>query len=38
MSVSSWKPGTRMPTWDGVIQQSEYPALIEYVKELGGKS
>lgn len=32
---SSFKPGTRMPTWDGVIQQSEYPALIEYVKELG---
>ncbi len=35
---SSFKPGTRMPTWEGVIQQSEFPALIEYVKELGGKS
>jgi cytochrome c2 len=35
---SSFKAGTRMPTWDGVIQQSEFPALIEYVKELGGKS
>lgn len=35
---SSFKPGTRMPTWDGVIQQSEFPALIEYVKQLGGKS
>lgn len=35
---SSFKPGTRMPTWDGVIQQSEYPALMEYVKELGAKA
>jgi mono/diheme cytochrome c family protein len=32
---SSFKPGTRMPTWEGVIQESEFPALIEYVKELG---
>jgi cytochrome c2 len=32
---SSFKPGTKMPTWDGVIAESEYPALIAYVKELG---
>jgi mono/diheme cytochrome c family protein len=35
---SSFKPGTKMPTWDGVIPQGEYPALIEYVKELGAKA
>jgi hypothetical protein len=27
-----------MPTWDGVIQESEYPALIDYVKELGANA
>ena len=32
---SSFKPGTKMPTWDGVIAESDYPALIAYVKELG---
>lgn len=32
---SSFKPGTKMPTWDGVIADGEYPALIAYVKELG---
>jgi len=32
---SSLKPGTKMPTWDGVIAETEYPALIAYVKELG---
>jgi mono/diheme cytochrome c family protein len=32
---SSFKPGTKMPTWDGVIAETEYPALIAYVKELG---
>jgi cytochrome c1 len=32
---SSLKPGTKMPTWEGVIQESEYHELIEYVKELG---
>ena len=31
----TFKPGTKMPTWDGVIPESEYPALIAYVKELG---
>jgi mono/diheme cytochrome c family protein len=32
---SSFKPGTKMPTWDGVISETDYPALIAYVKELG---
>jgi cytochrome c2 len=32
---SSFKPGTKMPTWDGVIAEADYPALIVYVKELG---
>jgi cytochrome c2 len=32
------KPGTRMPTWDGVIQENEYAPLIAYVKELGKES
>jgi mono/diheme cytochrome c family protein len=30
-----FKPGTKMPTWEGVIPESEYPVLIAYVKELG---
>jgi mono/diheme cytochrome c family protein len=32
---SSFKPGTKMPTWDGVIPEADYPALIAYTKELG---
>ncbi|HEX4439023.1 MAG TPA: c-type cytochrome, partial [Thermoanaerobaculia bacterium] len=32
---SSFKPGTKMPTWDGVIAEADYPALIAYVRELG---
>ena len=32
---STFKPGTKMPTWDGVIAEGDYPALIAYVKELG---
>jgi mono/diheme cytochrome c family protein len=32
---SSFKPATKMPTWDGVIHETDYPALIAYVKELG---
>ncbi len=32
---SSFKPGTKMPTWDGVIAENDYPALVAYVKELG---
>ena len=32
---SSFKPGTKMPTWEGVIPEGDYPALVAYVKELG---
>jgi len=32
---SSFKPRTRMPTWNGVIAESDYAPLITYVKELG---
>ena len=32
---SSFKPGTKMPTWEGVIAEGDYPALLAYVKELG---
>ncbi len=32
---STFKPGTKMPTWDGVIADGDYPALLAYVKELG---
>jgi cytochrome c2 len=35
---SSFKPGTKMPTWDGVIAEGDYPPLIAYVKELGRAS
>jgi cytochrome c2 len=35
---SAFKPGTRMPTWDGVIPESDFPALIAYVKELGARN
>ncbi len=31
----TFKPGTKMPTWEGVIPESEFPVLIAYVKELG---
>jgi len=29
------KPGTKMPTWNGVIRESDYAPLMQYVKELG---
>src|SRR5574341_1876637 len=35
---SSFKPGTKMPTWEGVIQPHEYAPLMEYVKELGRRN
>jgi mono/diheme cytochrome c family protein len=28
------KPGIAMPTWDGVIQEDEYPALVTHVRTL----
>jgi cytochrome c2 len=30
-----FKPGVKMPTWEGIIPDDEYPVLITYVKELG---
>jgi mono/diheme cytochrome c family protein len=29
------KPGTKMPPWDGVIQEGDYAPLMSYVRELG---
>jgi mono/diheme cytochrome c family protein len=34
-NASAIKPGTKMPTWDGVIADGEYAPLISYVLELG---
>jgi cytochrome c2 len=34
----SFKPGTKMPSWEGVIQAGEYASLVAYVKELGRKN
>ncbi|HET7746888.1 MAG TPA: c-type cytochrome [Vicinamibacteria bacterium] len=31
------KPGVKMPTWDGVIAEEEYPPLAAYVRSLGPK-
>jgi cytochrome c2 len=31
-------PGTKMPTWEGVIKDAEYPSLAEYVRKLGENS
>jgi mono/diheme cytochrome c family protein len=32
---SKIKPDTKMPTWNGVIKEEEFPALAEYVRYLG---
>ena len=29
------KPGVKMPTWDGVIAEADYPALAAYARKLG---
>jgi mono/diheme cytochrome c family protein len=29
------KPGVKMPTWDGVIAEADYPALAAYARRLG---
>lgn len=34
-NAPSIKPDTRMPTWDGVIAENEYPPLMKYVRQLG---
>ena len=31
----AFRPGTKMPAWNGIIGDSEYAPLIEYVRELG---
>lgn len=31
----SFKPGTKMPAWNGIITDSEYKPLIAYLRELG---
>lgn len=30
-----FKPGSKMPAWDGIIRESDYPPLMAYVRELG---
>jgi len=32
------KPGTRMPQWEGVIPEQEFPLLAAYVRELGARA
>jgi cytochrome c2 len=29
-------PGSKMPAWEGVIQENEYLPLVEYVRRLSG--
>jgi mono/diheme cytochrome c family protein len=29
-------PGSKMPSWGGVIDEGDYPALVAYVRKLGG--
>lgn len=32
---STFRPGTKMPAWDGIIKDADYAPLIAYVRELG---
>jgi mono/diheme cytochrome c family protein len=32
---ASNRPGVKMPSWEGVIPEQDFPALVAYVKELG---
>ncbi len=32
---AAFRPGVKMPAWDGIIEEQEYAPLIEYVKSLG---
>jgi mono/diheme cytochrome c family protein len=34
-NAPSFKPDTKMPTWDGVIADNEYAPLLQYVRKLG---
>jgi mono/diheme cytochrome c family protein len=33
-----FKPGVKMPTWDGVIAEEDYAPLAAYVRTLGAKT
>jgi mono/diheme cytochrome c family protein len=33
----SFKPGVKMPAWEGVIPEKDFPPLVAYVKELGAR-
>jgi len=33
-----FKPGTKMPAWNGIIAESDYAPLISYVRELGRRT
>jgi mono/diheme cytochrome c family protein len=35
---SKFVPGSKMPTWNGIIAENEYPILIAYVRELERKA
>ncbi len=32
---SKFAPGTKMPSWEGTIKEEEYPALAQYIRQLG---
>ena len=34
-NAPSFKPDTKMPTWEGVIADAEYAPLLQYVRKLG---
>ena len=33
-----FKPGTKMPAWNGIIAETDYAPLIAYVRELGRRT
>jgi mono/diheme cytochrome c family protein len=33
--AASFKPGTKMPAWNGIIAETDYVPLIAYLRELG---
>ncbi|HKR83631.1 MAG TPA: cytochrome c, partial [Terriglobales bacterium] len=34
----AFRPGTKMPAWNGIIDEKDYAPLIAYVRELGRAS
>lgn len=34
----AFKPGTKMPAWNGIIAESDYAPLISYIRELGRRT